>query len=205
MTRMDQMVPEIVPASAEAAPRRGPGRLKWAMAAAGALALAVLTLATPLPFGFDGIGAAGSGAACPADAKPANLNYTLKDINNQDVRLASLKGKVILLDFWATWCGPCKIEIPWFIEFQNKYGPSGLQVVGVSVDDTLDKLKPFVSQMKMNYPVLQGLDHDDVQDAFGPIFGVPVTLVISRDGKICARHVGLSSKPDCENAIKALL
>ena len=179
--------------------------MKWAMAAAGALALAVLTLATPLPFGFDGIGAAGSGAACPADAKPANLNYTLKDINNQDVRLASLKGKVILLDFWATWCGPCKIEIPWFIEFQNKYGPSGLQVVGVSVDDTLDKLKPFVSQMKMNYPVLQGLDHDDVQDAFGPIFGVPVTLVISRDGKICARHVGLSSKPDFENAIKALL
>jgi thiol-disulfide isomerase/thioredoxin len=184
-----------------------PVRLKWTIAAASALALAVLTLATPLPFGFDHIGAAGTapGGACPADAKAANLNFTLKDLNNQDVRLASLKGKVILLDFWATWCGPCKIEIPWFIEFQKKYGSSGLQVVGVSVDDTLDKLKPFVSQMKMNYTVLQGLDHDDVQDAFGPIFGVPVTVVISRDGKICARHVGLSSKPDFESAIKALL
>jgi thiol-disulfide isomerase/thioredoxin len=180
-------------------------RLRWAIAGASALALAVLTLAAPLPFTFDGIGAAGSGAACPADAKTANLNFTLKDINNQDVRLASLKGKVILMDFWATWCGPCKIEIPWFIEFQKKYGSSGLQVVGISVDDTLDKLKPFVAQMKMNYTVLQGLDHDDVQDAFGPIFGVPVTLVISRDGKICARHVGLSSKPDFESAIKALL
>ncbi len=182
-----------------------PMRLKWVIAAVSALALALLTLATPLPLWFGDIGAAGSGGACPADAKTANLNFTLKDVNNQEVRLTSLKGKVILMDFWATWCGPCKIEIPWFIEFQKKYGSSGLQVVGISVDDTLDKLKPFVSQMKMNYTVLQGLDHDDVQDAFGPIFGVPVTLVISREGKICARHIGLKSKPDFENVIKALL
>jgi len=180
-------------------------RIRWAIAAASALALALLTLATPLPLWFDHIDAAGSRGACPANAKAANLDFTLKDINNQDVHLASLKGKVILLDFWATWCGPCKIEIPWFIEMQNKYGSSGLRVVGISVDDTLDKLKPFVSQMKMNYTVLQGLDHDDVQDAFGPIFGVPVTLVISREGKICTRHMGLGSKPDFENAIKALL
>jgi thiol-disulfide isomerase/thioredoxin len=80
--------------------------------------------------------------SCPANAKPANLNFTLKDIDNKDVKLSSLKGKVVLLDFWATWCGPCKIEIPWFIEFQQKYGKDGLQVVGVSIDDTLDKLKP---------------------------------------------------------------
>ena len=211
MRPMNQMPPESSSAPAETtartavAPpaRRRPARLKWGIAGAAALGLAGLTLATPLPFGHDEIGAAGG--ACPADAKTANLNFALKDINNQDVRLASLKGKVILLDFWATWCAPCKIEIPWFVEFQKKYGSSGLQVVGISVDDTLDKLKPFVAQMKMNYPVLQGLDHDDVQDAFGPIFGVPVTLVISRDGKICARHVGLSSKPDFDNAIKGLL
>jgi thiol-disulfide isomerase/thioredoxin len=180
-------------------------RIRWALATVSALALALLTFATPLPLGFDHIDASGSRGACPADAKTANLNFTLKDINNQDVRLASLKGKVILLDFWATWCGPCKIEIPWFIEFQNKYGSSGLKVVGISIDDTLDKLKPFVSRMNMNYTVLQGLDHDEVQDAFGPIFGVPVTLVISREGKICTRHTGLGSKPDFENAIKALL
>ena len=180
-------------------------RIRWAIAGASALALALLTLATPLPLGFDRIDAAGSHGGCPANAKAANLNFTLKDINNKDVHLASLKGKVILLDFWATWCGPCKIEIPWFIEMQNKYGSSGFQVVGISVDDTLDKLKPFVSQMKMNYTVLQGLDHDDVQEAFGPIFGVPVTLVISRDGRICTRHTGLGSKPAFESAIKALL
>jgi thiol-disulfide isomerase/thioredoxin len=182
-------------------------RPRWIVATLSALALALLTLPVPLPL-FDhvdaGIEASGT-QACPANAKPANLNFTLKDVNNKDVNLASYKGKVILLDFWATWCGPCKIEIPWFIEFQKKYGKDGLQVVGVSIDDTLDKLKPFVDQYKMNYTVLQGLDHDDVQDAFGPMFGVPVTLVISRTGKVCLKHVGLGSKPDFENAIKSLL
>jgi thiol-disulfide isomerase/thioredoxin len=183
-------------------------KLRWGLAAAGALALAVLTLPKPLPFGDDDLHAVASappGAACPANAKSANLNFTLKDINNKDVSLASYKGKVVLLDFWATWCGPCKIEIPWFVEFQQKYGSRGLQVVGVSIDDTVDKLKPFATQFKMNYTILQGLDHDDVQDAYGPMFGVPVTVLISRDGKICLKHVGLGSKPDFENAIKSLL
>jgi thiol-disulfide isomerase/thioredoxin len=111
----------------------------------------------------------------------------------------------VLLDFWATWCGPCKIEIPWFIEFQKKYGPAGLQVVGVSIDDTQAKLKPYVAQMKMNYPVLQGLDHDDVQDAYGPMLGIPVSVLISRDGRICGRHTGLAAKDEFEREIRALL
>src|SRR6185503_18620681 len=89
--------------------------------------------------------------ACPANAKPANLNFTLKDVAGNNVKLTSLKGKVVLLDFWATWCGPCKIEIPWFIEFQNKYGKSGLEVIGVVTEDTVDKAKPFAEQWKMNY------------------------------------------------------
>ncbi len=143
--------------------------------------------------------------ACPANAKPANLSFTLKDVNNKDVRLASFKGKVIVLDFWATWCGPCKIEIPGFVDLQNRYGNDGLQVIGVSVDDTLEQLKPYVSTMKMNYPVLQGLGHDEVQDAFGPIWGIPVTIVISRDGRICAKHTGMSSKESFEKQIKSLL
>jgi thiol-disulfide isomerase/thioredoxin len=146
-----------------------------------------------------------AGAACPADAKPANLGFTLKDTNNKDVKLATLKGKVVLLDFWATWCGPCKIEIPWFIEFQQKYGKDGLQVVGVSVDDTQAKLKPYAAQMKMNYLVLQGLDQDAMQDAYGPLFGIPVTVLISRDGRMCHKHVGLSSKDAFEKEIKSLL
>jgi thiol-disulfide isomerase/thioredoxin len=143
--------------------------------------------------------------ACPADAKPANLNFTLKDAQGSNVTLSTYKGKVLLIDFWATWCGPCKVEIPWFVEFQNTYGDQGLQVVGISIDDTPDLLKPFIQQMKMNYPVLQGLGRDDVQDAFGPLVGVPTALMIDRQGMICARHAGLSSKQVFEREIKALL
>ena len=187
--------------------------IRWAVAAVGSLALALLTLNASPEWRFDhtdatsGVSAAAAPAtsACLANAKPANLNFTLKDADGKEVNLASLKGKVVLLDFWATWCGPCKIEIPWFVEFQNKYGKDGLQVVGVSVDDTQAKLKPYVAQMKMNYMVLQGLDHDDIQDAYGPMYGIPVTVVISRDGKMCAKHTGLSSKDEFEREIKSLL
>lgn len=144
-------------------------------------------------------------AGCPADAPPASFDFVLKDVDDKPVNLADFKGKVILLDFWATWCGPCKIEIPWFIEFQERYGKQGFQVVGVSVDDKPEQLRPYVAEMKMNYPVLQGLGHDDLMDAFGPILGIPVSTIISRDGKICARHTGLSSKDVFEEQIKALL
>ena len=129
----------------------------------------------------------------------------MKDVENTDVNLADYKGKVVLLDFWATWCGPCKVEIPGFIDLQEKYGRDGLQVVGVSVDDTVDKLQPYVAEMKMNYPVLQGLGHDDLMDAFGPMLGIPVSVIISRDGKICAKHTGLTAKDTFEAQIKALL
>jgi thiol-disulfide isomerase/thioredoxin len=188
---------------------------RWAIATVSALALALLTLeADPWPWLFSQIhshlsspidAAAPEVRGCPANAKPANLNFALKDLSNTAVKLSAFKGKVIVLDFWATWCGPCKIEIPWFIEFQNKFGKDGLQVIGISVDDTLDKLKPFVAQAKMNYVVLQGLDHDEVQDAYGPMFGYPTTIIISRDGKVCGRHVGLASKDSFESQIKALL
>jgi len=184
-------------------------RIRWAIAALGALALALTTLSVPLPLPFaDRIAAAGPGAggrACPANAKPANLDFTLKDVAGKSVRLSDFRGKVVLLDFWATWCGPCKVEIPWFVEFQHKYGARGLQVVGISVDDTVEKLKPFVTQFKMNYPVLQGLNHDDVQEAYGPMWGLPVTTVISRDGKICDKHIGMGSKSRFEDAIRSLL
>jgi len=181
-------------------------KIKWGVAAVACLALAFLTLNADLEWPFGHVDAFAPDAySCPANAKPANLNFTLKDVNDKPVSLASLKNKVILLDFWATWCGPCKIEIPWFIEFQNKYGKDGLQVVGISTDDTQPKLKAYASQMKMNYTILQGLDRDDVQDAFGPLFGIPVTIVISRDGRMCAKHVGLSSKDRFEQEIKSLL
>jgi len=164
-------------------------RVRWIIAATGALGLALVTVYIPKP--WTPRPRAALGAACPANAKDANLNFTLKDMNGRDFRLADYKGKVILLDFWATWCGPCKYEIPGFVELQDQYGSQGLQVVGVSVDDTADKLPPFVKEFKMNYPVLVGLGRDDVQEAYGPIWGIPVNVLISRDDKICARHTGL--------------
>lgn len=166
----------------------------------GAVALALLGPGAAIP-----VDAAGGTFVCPAAAKPANLNFTLKNLDNVDVKLSSFKGKVILLDFWATWCGPCKIEIPWFVELQTRYGTRGLQVLGISVDDKLAPLKSYAAQGKMSYPVLQGLGHDDVLEAFGPMIGLPTTLVISPAGKICATHTGLSSKESFETQIKALL
>jgi peroxiredoxin len=119
--------------------------------------------------------------------------------------LGALRGKVVLLDFWATWCPPCKAEIPGFVELQQAYGEKGLQIVGVSVDDTPDKLKPFAAEFKMNYPVLVGLDRDDLQDAYGPMWGIPTTFVISRDGRICRKNSGLVGKAKYETDIKGLL
>jgi thiol-disulfide isomerase/thioredoxin len=195
--------------------------IRWIIASVGVAALAALTVTAQMPWlaksepamqVLQQPGGEGSGyetpvptLSCPADAKPANLNFTMKDVNNHDVTLSQYAGKVVILDFWATWCGPCKVEIPHFVEFQEKYGKAGLQIVGISVDDTAEKLVPYVAEMKMNYPVLQGLDHDDVQEAYGPIVGIPVSVMISRDGKICATHTGLTGKDVIEREIKALL
>jgi peroxiredoxin len=143
--------------------------------------------------------------ACPAQAKYANLNFTLKDLENRNVDLSSYRGKVILLDFWATWCLPCKTEIPWFIDFQNRFAKDGLEVIGVSVDDPRDALVPYARAMNMNYTVLQGRGNDKMLDAYGPITSVPRTVLISRDGKVCTIFEGTKSKEAIERSIKALL
>jgi thiol-disulfide isomerase/thioredoxin len=145
-----------------------------------------------------------SGAACDANAKPAKLDFAIKDLEGKDVTLASYKGKVILLNFWATWCGPCKAEIPGFVDLQDKY-KKDLVVVGYSVDDTADKARAFMTEYKVNYPVLLGLGREDVQDAFGPIWGIPASFLISKDGKVCKRHMGIAPKETFEKEIKGLL
>ena len=145
-----------------------------------------------------------SGAACMANAKPAKLDFTMKDLDGQDVSLTSFKGKVILLNFWATWCGPCKAEIPGFVELQNTYR-NDLVVVGYSVDDTAPQARAFANEYKMNYPILLGDGREDVQDAFGPIWGIPASFLISREGKVCKKHLGIAPKALFEKEIKALL
>ena len=145
------------------------------------------------------------GGACMVDAKPANLDFTMPDLSGKDVRLSSFKGKVILLNFWATWCGPCKAEIPGFVELQDQYGKDGLVIVGYSVDDDAAKAKAFADQFKMNYPILLGLGREDVQDAYGPIWGIPASFIIGRDGRVCQKHLGIAPKAVFEKEIKALL
>jgi cytochrome c biogenesis protein CcmG/thiol:disulfide interchange protein DsbE len=154
--------------------------------------------------GFDLDGSRARNGVCDPEGRTANLSYTLQNENGKSVSLAAFKGKVIILDFWATWCPPCKIEMPWFVEFQDKYRAKGLVVLGVSVDDTPAKLKAFATEKKINYPLLVGRDREDMQDAYGPLWGVPTTFVIGRDGKICKKHTGLAAKAQFEREILAL-
>ncbi len=142
-------------------------------------------------------------AACMPNAKTAS-DFTLPALDGKKVSLSQFKGKVVLLNFWATWCGPCKAEIPGFVELQAQY-KNDLVILGLSVDDPADKAKAFADQYKVNYPMVLGLGHDEIQDAYGPIYGIPASFLISRDGKVCKRHLGIAPKSQFEREIKALL
>jgi peroxiredoxin len=143
------------------------------------------------------------GPACKSDK--ANLEFTVKDMNGSSVRLTDYQGKVILLNYWATWCGPCKLELPALIELYDEYKDKGFVVLGFSADDDPETLRAFASEWKLKYPVLVGRDHEDLLDAFGPLFGYPTSYFIGRDGAVCGKHLGPGSKEDFEKTIKALL
>lgn len=134
--------------------------------------------------------------------KPA-ANFRLTDSNGVQVALADYKGKVVLLNFWATWCGPCKIEIPWFIEFNKTYKDRGFAVLGVSMDDDGWKsVKPYLAEKKIDYTVLVG--NDQVSQAYGGIDSLPTTFIIDRDGRIAFVHMGLVGKDTYKKEIQSL-
>ena len=133
-------------------------------------------------------------------------DFALKDSNGQTVHLSDYKGKVVLLDFWATWCGPCKIEIPWFMEFEQQYKDRGFAVLGVSMDeDGWSQVKPYIQNMKINYRVVLG--DEQVSDLYGGLDSLPTTLLLDRQGKIASVHVGLGDggKEVFKNDIAQLL
>jgi thiol-disulfide isomerase/thioredoxin len=147
-----------------------------------------------------------------AQEKPAP-EVRLKDLNGKEVSLADYKGKVVLLNFWATWCDPCRVEIPWLIDLQGKYASRGFTVLGVAMDeDGKSAVAPFIEkerfdvngkQRPMDYPILLG--DDDAGEKFGGILGYPTSFLISRDGKIVMKIQGLRSYDEIAQAIEAQL
>lgn len=132
------------------------------------------------------------------------MHVGLGTLDGGTATLAQFEGRPILIEVWATWCGPCRVEIPHLIELQQQYGDD-LVVLGVSIDDPAEKLKPYATEMKVNYPLLVGNGRQDFQDAYGPFWGIPVTVFVGRDGLIHKKHSGIASKEQFEHEITSLL
>jgi peroxiredoxin len=129
--------------------------------------------------------------------------FALKDVDGKALDLADYRGKVVLLDYWATWCVPCRSEIPHFVDFQDKYVSQGFQVMGISMDDGPQPVQEFYKQFKMNYPVAMGTTQ--LAESYGGILGLPVTFLIGRDGKIAAKYVGLTETSVIQQKLESLL
>ena len=131
-------------------------------------------------------------------------DFTLATVDGKRVKLSDYRGKAVLLNFWATWCGPCKIEIPWFLNLEKQYGPQGLVVLGVAMDDDgKNSVEKFAKEMKIDYTVVLG--NDDVADQYGGVAGLPTTFYLDRNGKVVKKIEGLADQSEIEEAIKVAL
>jgi thiol-disulfide isomerase/thioredoxin len=140
-------------------------------------------------------------------------DFTLKDLDDKDLSLSQFKGKVVLLNFWATWCEPCRVEIPWLIDMQQKYSARGFTIIGIAMDEEgKTEVAPYVAkerfnvsgqQLPMSYPIVLG--NDPMAEKFGGLLGYPTSILISRDGKVVKRITGLISYDEMASAIEAQL
>ena len=156
-----------------------------------------------------GIHKARQGHGLPGEAGPTLQgklapDFTLTSLDGKTVRLSDFRGKAVLLNFWATWCEPCKIEMPWFVEMQKQYGDQGLQILGVAMDDASPKdISQFAKEMGVNYPIVIG--RDSVGDAYGGVQFLPATFYIGRDGKVVNKVFGLKGRGEIQDSIKKAL
>ena len=130
-------------------------------------------------------------------------DFSLRGVNHSPVRLSDYKGKVILLDFWATWCAPCQTEIPQFIAFQNKFAGQGFQMIGISMDDTVEPVRKFQLRFKMNYPVAMG--DTKVASAYGGVLGLPMAFLIGKDGRIVKIYDSAADTKQMESDIRKIV
>ena len=124
-------------------------------------------------------------------------------MSGQQLHLSEYRGKLVLLDFWATWCDPCREEIPHFVELQNTYRDRGLQIVGISMDDGPEPVRDFYQSFKMNYPVVMG--NATTGELYGGVLGLPIAFLIGRDGRIYSKHIGATDISVFEGEIATLL
>jgi thiol-disulfide isomerase/thioredoxin len=131
-------------------------------------------------------------------------DFELQSLEGKNVKLSDFRGKAVLLNFWATWCGPCKVEMPWFVELQKEYGPQGFQIIGVAMDDaSTEDIAKFTRELGVNYPILLG--KESVGQSYGGVGVLPTTFFVDRDGKVTDREFGLQSRSVFVDNIKKAL
>jgi len=171
--------------------------------AIGVLVVAVLCALSLLGFRFWTRRGIHRSALIAEEKYPAAPKFQLSDISGKPLNLSDFQGKVILIDFWATWCTPCRWAVPDLVELQEKYQAQGLRVIGISMDDDVGPVREFYKRFEINYPVAMG--GDSVGDLFGGIEGLPTTFLIGRDGRIRNKHVGARGIDFFEPKVRDLL